>query len=278
MNNVTNIETNFRQPNLEVAEFGDYSISYRISKQANKPQIVFLHGIGSNSASWDGQFTELSDDYNLLTWDAPGYGKSTCIADEWANAYDYSRRLKSLIDYVGFDKIILVGQSLGAIIATAFGILYPEIVAKLTLVCPATGYACQKGDILPSNVQSRINDLKELGAIEFGAKRYKNLLNDNASEHAKIVVETTMQSVNPEGYMRATHLLAQSNLRELVANLQFKPAIIYGKSDKIIKQEAVQALIDITKTTEVYALENGSHALAIEFYHEFNQILKKIVG
>ena len=40
------------------------------------PTLLLLHGIGSNSRSFRHQLTALCDAFDVIAWDAPGYGRS----------------------------------------------------------------------------------------------------------------------------------------------------------------------------------------------------------
>ena len=49
-------------------------VAYR--DRGDGPTIVFLHGLGGNSASWQQQFEALSNSYRVVGWDMPGFGES----------------------------------------------------------------------------------------------------------------------------------------------------------------------------------------------------------
>ncbi|HEY3061649.1 MAG TPA: alpha/beta fold hydrolase, partial [Chloroflexota bacterium] len=40
------------------------------------PPVLLLHGIGSNCRSFRQQLADLSDQFTVIAWDAPGYGRS----------------------------------------------------------------------------------------------------------------------------------------------------------------------------------------------------------
>jgi pimeloyl-ACP methyl ester carboxylesterase len=59
--------------------------------------LVFLHGIGSSSASWLNQF-EMLKGYRLIAWDAPGYGDSDFLKNEQPKAGDYADALHAFLE------------------------------------------------------------------------------------------------------------------------------------------------------------------------------------
>ena len=76
----------------------------------------------------------------MLAWDMPGYGESPMLAVERANAGDYSDALAAMLDRAGVWHAVLVGHSLGALVASAFAAKFPERVIHLVLADAAQGY------------------------------------------------------------------------------------------------------------------------------------------
>ena len=75
-------------PDLKTIDCNGRTMSYREAGQG--PAALFLHGIGSGSGSYQGQFDGLGDSYRMIAWDAPGYGKSDPFAAETPTSTDYA--------------------------------------------------------------------------------------------------------------------------------------------------------------------------------------------
>ncbi len=69
--------------------------------------------------------------YRVLAWDMPGYGESPMLAATPADAGDYADALARMLDRAGVEQTILVGHSLGALVAAAFAAKYPQRVLYL---------------------------------------------------------------------------------------------------------------------------------------------------
>uniref|UniRef100_UPI000E2F4C5A alpha/beta fold hydrolase n=1 Tax=Serratia marcescens TaxID=615 RepID=UPI000E2F4C5A len=78
--------------------------------------------------------------YRVLDWDMPGYGESPMLAATPADAGDYADALARMLDRAGVEQTILVGHSLGALVAAAFAAKYPQRVLYLVLADVAQGY------------------------------------------------------------------------------------------------------------------------------------------
>ena len=78
--------------------------------------------------------------YRVLARDMPGYGESPMLAAAPANAGDYADALARMLDRAGVEQTILVGHSLGALVAAAFAAKYPQRVLLPVLADVAQGY------------------------------------------------------------------------------------------------------------------------------------------
>ena len=107
-------------------------------EQGSGIPLTLLHGISSGAASWHKQMA--LPGYRVLAWDMPGYGESPMLAAAPANAGDYADALARMLDRAGVEQTILVGHSLGALVAAAFAAKYPQRVLYLVLADVAQGY------------------------------------------------------------------------------------------------------------------------------------------
>lgn len=95
--------------------------------------ILFLHGFGSSLAQWQENLLPLSQTYPVYALDLVGFGASekadTAYKVElWADqVYDFWRT------FIG-EPIVLVGHSLGALVALTAAVAYPEMVKNLALL------------------------------------------------------------------------------------------------------------------------------------------------
>ena len=81
----------------------------------------------------------------VIAWDAPGYGASAPLSVDWPSAQDYADALTRLLDRLSIQRAILIGHSLGAIMAARFAAAHAARVAGLALISPAVGYRVAPG-------------------------------------------------------------------------------------------------------------------------------------
>ena len=98
--------------------------------------MVLVHGFLDNSAGW--RFAAkagLADEFHLIAPDMRGHGDSDWIGDGgYYHFFDYVADLRFLISALDHKNILLVGHSMGGMIAGYYAGAFPESVDKLVLM------------------------------------------------------------------------------------------------------------------------------------------------
>jgi pimeloyl-ACP methyl ester carboxylesterase len=209
-------------------------LSYLACEGRGTMPIVLLHGIGSNAYSFAPLIAAFEGRYPALAWNAPGYGASRPLAGEWPDADSYAAALNRLLADVDISRCVLVGHSLGCLIAARFALVSPHSVASLMLVSPALGYGTEKGGALPEGVARRIEELDRLGPEQFAAARAGGLVADpTATPDVLEAVMRAMADIRRPGYDQAARLLAGGRLLEDAAKLVVPTTVVVGTQDRI---------------------------------------------
>src|ERR671934_1359419 len=148
-------------------------ISYRES--GTGPALVLLHGIGSSSASWLFQLESLAG-YRLIAWDAPGYGASAFLTPAQPQPSDYAQALHEFLERLLLKDVVLVGNSLGCLMAGAYAAAHPERVRSMLLLGPAGGYGALAPAERDERLRGRLREIDELGPAGLAQKRAPTLV------------------------------------------------------------------------------------------------------
>jgi pimeloyl-ACP methyl ester carboxylesterase len=265
------------EPPLRTAVIDGRQQSWREAGEGARLPLLLLHGIGSNAGMWAGQFPAFSDERRVVAWNAPGYDQSDGLASDWPTPDEFATAALGLVSHMKITRCIVVGQSLGAVIAVALARLAPERIAATVLVSPASGYGISPGDPLPESVASRLNDLRALGRDEFAARRYGRLLTAAASPAAHDIVRRAMAEVTMNGYSQAARLLAVADLVRDVAGLAMPTRVIWGDADVITPAEGCRRVAAAAGCVGI-ELKGLGHALATEAPDRFNASLRAVMA
>ncbi|WP_027778996.1 alpha/beta fold hydrolase [Paraburkholderia caledonica] len=234
--------------------------------------LVLLHGIGSGAASWVQQLEALGANRRVLAWDAPGYGMSTPVAPESPVASDYASVLTEWLDALHIERCVLVGHSLGAIIAGAFAAIHPQRVSGLLLLSPAGGYGAACADVRETKRDQRLAMLNELGPHGLADKRSANMLSPHASDEARAWVRWNMSRVIVRGYAQATHLLANADLAADLVRFKGRINVAVGADDTITTPAACERLA-LVVGTQLQVVPRAGHAGYIEASAAYTAII-----
>ncbi len=107
------------------------------SQNPNGKVILLLHGKNFNVAYWEQTIKELNKNgFRVIAPDQIGFGKSTKPLNYQYSFNQLALNTKSILDSLGINKIIVLGHSMGGMVATRFALSYPEMTEKLILENP----------------------------------------------------------------------------------------------------------------------------------------------
>jgi len=248
------------------------SISYRETGAGQA--LVLLHGIGSSSAGWLCQLESLAG-YRLIAWDAPGYGESEFLSAATPRPADYAQALHEFLDRLLLKDVVLVGNSLGCLMAAAYAAAHPERVRSMVLLGPAGGYGG-----LPDKDQKlrgRLEELDRLGPEGLAEQRSPTLIAKGSPPFALELVRWSQRRIRPQGFRQALHCLAQGRLAEDARRFPKKVLVACGDEDVITPETGCKAIAAAFPRAEYRTLAGVGHAPQIEAAETVNELIAQFV-
>ena len=256
-------------------------VSY-LERRGDGPVLVLLHGIGSNGGSFTPLLPHLPRNLRVIAWNAPGYGGSTPLTKDWPQAQDYAGALVMFLDRLGIARCMLLGHSLGALMAASFAAAAADRVQHLTLAAPAIGHGVPPGEVLSAPAQARIDDLHCLGAPAFAEARAARLVHrPEAHPDALALVTAAMSQVSMPGYGQAARMLASGRLLDDAERLWVPTDVIVGTEDRITPPEGarrVHAVLHGQAQGQYTELPGLGHALYQQDPTRFAQAIRTTVA
>ena len=124
----------------------------------DRPSVLLLHGIGGRALGWQAQLDALaSQGWHALAWDMPGYGDSPMLQpytfDVLADA------AAELLDAHAVPHAVVVGHSLGGMVALQLWARHPQRVASLMLAGSSPAFGHGSGDFQQQFLAQRLAPL-----------------------------------------------------------------------------------------------------------------------
>jgi pimeloyl-ACP methyl ester carboxylesterase len=233
------------------------TISYREAGAGSA--LCLLHGIGSQSGSWVPQLDTLAARFHVIAWDAPGYGESDQILADPPATSDYANSLVGLLDALGIDRVLLVGNSLGALIAGAFAAMQPDRVVGLVLLSPAGGYGLADASERDAKLAARLQRLSRLGPQGMAQDLPAGMLSQQASAEALSLAAWSTARIRPDGYGRAARMLACGRLVEEAKKYPGPVLVIAGTHDDITPAAGSERIARAFQRGTFRLLEGAGH-------------------
>ena len=130
-----------------------YALHVRHNQRPSKPRgtVLFIHGIGNTGDAWSEVTKQLPADIRVITIDLLGFGDSPSPAWAIYNAKTQARSvLATLLKLRLTGPIVVVGHSLGALVAVEMARRYPLLVRSLILCSPPFYQTDEVKTLLPN--------------------------------------------------------------------------------------------------------------------------------
>ncbi|UFJ42019.1 alpha/beta hydrolase [Brevibacillus humidisoli] len=114
-------------------QIGPHKMFARIAGNGNE-DVVFLHGIPTNSLLWMQIIPSLSAKYRVIAPDLLGYGQSGRAAAKELDLPKQAKYVIGILDQLGVQSAHIVGHDLGGGIAQILAVRYPERVKSMVVV------------------------------------------------------------------------------------------------------------------------------------------------
>src|SRR4029077_11675575 len=126
------------------------------------PPLLLVHGGLDHSRSWDHLARALSRTLDVVAHDLRGQGES-----EWATGSSYSLAdhvydLTGLVKAAGFEKVSVVGHSMGGMVSLTYAGAFPEMVSHLVVLDGVTNYPARRVKAADVRIAEWISDLDKL--------------------------------------------------------------------------------------------------------------------
>ncbi len=103
----------------------------------NGKTIMLLHGKNFNGAYWEKTAKDLAKNgFRVIIPDQIGFGKSSKPQSYQFSFAQLADNTKAILEDLKINKIIVLGHSMGGMLASRFALMYPETVEKLILENP----------------------------------------------------------------------------------------------------------------------------------------------
>lgn len=214
------------------------------SGNTSRTLCLFLHGIGGNRGNWRQQVATIGSMMPAAALDLRGYGDST-LGPKHSGVDDYCADILRVAEVLGADKLILVGLSYGAWIATSFAMRHPDMLAGLVLSGGCTGMSEAGPEERDAFRISREVPMDEgQSPADFAPGVVKVIAGPNVSEETRAELMASMQAIPRETYRDALRCFTNPLERFDFSRLTMPVMLMTGEHDKLAPPHEIKTVAD----------------------------------
>lgn len=255
-------------------DVGPHRIGFR--RAGTGPPLVLLHGGLCDSRVWRTQLEELSDQYTVVAWDAPGCGGSSDPPDGFGLG-DYAECLAGFIDTLGLDRPHVLGHSFGGGLALELYRRHSGLVRSLVL---AAGYAGWAGSLPAEEVQARLHlALRQADGlpVTITADAVRSLVGNDLDARQLEELAIVMSDVRAVGVRRMARAFAEADLRDVLSQVAVPTLLLSGSADERAPRHVWEDLHDAIRTSSLVVLPGVGHELFLEAPDQFNVEVRRFL-
>jgi len=236
--------------------------------------VVLIHGHPFDRRMWLPQLEGLSDELRLVAPDLPGYGESPPRGAK-TTMRELADAVLDLTAALDLDRMVVVGLSMGGLVAMEIGLAAPERVAGVVL----TATTAQPVTSTEANERRATADrLEAEGLLGHALEMAARLFGPRARRDPDLVAHVIdmMLHAQPRGAAAALRGRAERpNYSALLAGLRPPALVIAGDADPLAPEPIVTQLVRSLPAPEVVRLPGVGHLPNLEAPADFNAALRR---
>ena len=249
----------------------DSKETFYILNKKEKTPVVLIHGVGLTHKIWEPQINAFKN--TVLVYDILGHG-NTPLNKSKINFDDFSLQLLNLIDELNFEKVNLVGFSVGSLIARNFATKYDNRLKSLILL----GSIYKRNEEQQKIVNDRFNLAKKSSKLSKHAlKRWftDKYLEENPDTYKKI--SSILEVNNLENFLNVYELFVFHKNDEKFEKIKTNTLVMTGENDIGSTIEMSKSLSYVIKNSQFKVIKNGKHLCGIECADDVNMAINNFI-
>jgi pimeloyl-ACP methyl ester carboxylesterase len=240
--------------------------------QGEGPVLLFLHGIGGNHQSFDGQLPAFADRWRAVSWDMPGYGASPPL-DEMTFE-NLAHALARLLDQLDAPTAAIVGHSMGGMVAQEFMVHYPGRTSAVVLSGTSPSFG-KPGKWRDDFLGQRLAPLdRGLRPADFAKELVPNLMSSNPPEAAVASAHASMSALPAETYRSALNCLVTFNQRDRLSDISCPTLALAGEFDAAAPAPMMEKMASQIPDCRYHCLSGVGHLANLEDPEQFNGAIR----
>ena len=251
----------------------DQGTYYQINEVAGTTPIIFIHGVGLDHSIWSPQ-VEFFKNSTTIVYDLLGHGLSTCTSDK-IEFEDFSKQIDGLLQILKIQKVIVIGFSLGGLIAAHYSSTRKNHIEKVILF----GTIFNRTEEQQKNAAERFIQVKETylnASHQLDRWFNKEFLDANADIAENIT--NILDNNSHDDFLKSYKLFAYFEDKLIdFKKIDSETLVCTAKGDIGSTPDMTNQLGEVISNSKVIIFDQGKHMVGIECAEEVNKVFSNFI-
>jgi non-heme chloroperoxidase len=251
-------------------------VTVNVEDSGSGTPLVFIHGMMLSGAFFKKQ-APLGEGHRVVIPDLRGHGESEKVLHGHTVA-NYARDLKALLEMAGINRPVLIGWSMGVMVANEYLKQYGQDDVAGLVVCEQVpsdfAWPDYKYGFFTPEVLAQFVEMIQMDAPAFAHELTELMLHDPKPEDQKWM-EAQILKVPPA--IASTVLVNQTirDDRPFYPTVKIPTLVQFGRDPKLTNPEAAGYIASLVPGAKVEIFENSSHCPFWEEPEAFNRSISR---
>ena len=235
----------------------DIRLNAQLTGPKGAPALIFSHALGTDHTIWAETLKHLAH-YQCLTYDQRGHGASDCPAPPYTMGA-LIRDLERLLDHFDLKNAVVIGVSLGGLVAQGLAVKRLDLVRAMVLSNTAARIGTQ------ALWQQRIQDIRATGLDAYADEAMQRILGPQFKTHPNLqYLRNLLTRTNPDGWIGCAAAIAGSDFYTTTASLRLPTLAVAGANDGSTPPDLVRETAELIPGHRFALMRGAGHLPMVE--------------
>ncbi len=226
--------------------------------------LFLLHGVGGGKQAWADNMPALAAaGYHVIAWDMPGYGDSAMV--EPCTTAELAHALQRLIQQTGAERNLILGHSMGGMVAQELVAMWPQGVDGLILSGTSAAFGRADGVWQQQFLQQRFAPLDAgMDMATLARQLVPTMMAPDADLQAQAKACALMAGVPQASYRAALQAIVSFDRLDDLARIAVPTLCLAGEHDRNAAPHVMQRMADRIGKGQYQCLAGVGHLANLE--------------
>lgn len=234
---------------------------HKYIEQGEGPVLLVLHGLFGALSNFKAVLDEFSKNYKVVIPMMPIYDLPLLKT----NVKELAAYIDTFVEFKGYEKVSLLGNSLGGHVSLVYTVAHPQKVDALILTGSSGLYENAFGGSFPRR-EDKVYIRKKVETTFYDPETATDEL-----------IQEVFDIINDRSKLIRVLAIAKSairhNMKDDLPSISIPTCLIWGRNDGVTPPEVAEEFHELIPNSELHWIDKCGHAPMMEHPAEFNTLL-----